>query len=105
MNQVFEAIAKDGVIVLPEGVPSTMRCLVAILDDGLDELRQQAAFMLPESLQQRMSELLERNRRNELTDEQRDELDGLGREFDAATLKRARACAILSQLESQANAS
>lgn len=100
MSHVFEAIAKDGVIVLPDGIPSTTRCLVAIFDDGLDELRQQAALILPESLQARMSELLDKNRHGELTNEQREELDALGLEFDAASLKKARAIAILSQLES-----
>ncbi len=38
MSKLFEVLAKDGVIVLPDDVPSPSRCLVAILDDDFDKL-------------------------------------------------------------------
>ena len=100
MNRLFEAIAKDGVIVLPQDVPSPARCLVAIMDDDVDGLREEATLTIPESSQRRMAELLQRNRDGELTGQERIELDALGREFDAATLKRGRALSILAQLGS-----
>jgi hypothetical protein len=100
MNKVFEAVAKDGVIVLPADVPSSSRCLVALLDDSLDRLREDAALTIPEPSQQRMSELLQKNRDGELTAQQRTELDALGHEFDTATLTKGRALGILAQLNS-----
>lgn len=98
MTRVFEAVAKDGVIVLPAGVPSQMRCLVAVMDDDFDQLREDAALTIPESSQRRMGELLQRNRDGELTDEERVELDALGHEFDSATLRKGRALGLLAQL-------
>jgi len=100
MTKLFEAVAKDGVIVLPENVPSSARCLVAIVDDDLDRLREEAALTIPESSQRRMGELLQKNRDGELTEQERIELDALGREFDAATLRKGRALSILGQLDS-----
>lgn len=100
MTKVFEAVAKDGLIVLPAGVPSPSRCLVALLDEDFDRLREDAALTLPEASQRRMSELLQKNRGGELTQQERGELDALGCEFDTATLKKGRALSILAQLES-----
>ena len=100
MTRLFEAVAKDGVIVLPEDVPSPTRCLVAIMDDDFERLHDEAALTVPESSQRRMSELLQRNRDGELTEEERVELDALGREFDSATLRKGRALSILAQLDS-----
>ena len=100
MTKLFEVLAKDGVIILPPDVPSPARCLVAIIDDDLDELRAEAAFTIAETSQRRMSELLRKNREGELTRQERIELDELGREFDAATLRKGRALSILAQLDS-----
>lgn len=100
MTKLFEAVARDGVIVLPEDVPSPSRCLVAIMDDDFDRLREEAALTIPESSQQRMGELLQKNRDGELTEQERVELDALGRDFDSATLRKGRALSILAQLES-----
>lgn len=99
LTKVFEAVAKDGVIVLPADVPSPSRCLVALLDENCDDLREDAALTISESSQQRMSEMLQKNREGELSEQERVELDALGREFDTATLKKGRALSILSQLE------
>ena len=100
MTRFFEAFTKDGVIVLPEHVPSSTRCLVAILDEDLDELRAEAELVIPEPSQRRMSDLLQKNRDGELTERERVELDVLGREFDAATLRKGRALSILAQMDS-----
>lgn len=100
MTKLFEAVAKDGIIVLPAGVPPATRCLVAIMDDDFDRLREEAALTIPESSQRRMSELLEKNRDCELTPQEQVELDALGDEFDSATLRKGRALGILAQLES-----
>ncbi len=100
MSRLFEAIAKDGVIVLPQDVPSPARCLVAVLDDDFDRLRAEAATTIAEPEQRRMSELLRKNRDGELTEQERVELDVLAREFDAATLKKGRALSILAQMDS-----
>jgi hypothetical protein len=100
MSRLFEALAKDGVIVLPKGIPSPARCLVAVVDEDFDTLRAEAGMNLPESKQQRMSELLRKNRDGELTEQERAELDVLAREFDAVTLRKGRALGILAQLDS-----
>ena len=100
MTRLFEAFAKDGVIVLPDPVPSRTRCLVAIMDDDFDRLRAEAALTIPEVSQRRMSDLLQKNRDGQLTEQERVELDALGREFDAATLRKGRALSILAQLDS-----
>jgi len=99
MGMLFEAVAKDGVIVLPDGVPSPTRCLVAVMDDDIDRLRAEASLTIPESSQRRMSELLMKNRDGELTEQERTELDALGRDFDAATLRKGRALGIIAQLD------
>ena len=99
MTRVFEAVAKNGIIVLPSDVPSPSRCLVAIVDEDFEQLRSDAELSLPELSQQRMADLLQRNRDGLLTAAERAELDELGREFDSATLKRGRALSILAQLE------
>jgi hypothetical protein len=44
--------------------------------------------------------LLPRNRDGDLTEDERAELDALGREFDAVTLTKGRALSILAQLDS-----
>jgi hypothetical protein len=100
MTRLFEGFAKDGVIVLPERLSQPARCLVAVLDDDLQTLRAEAAYVLPEASQQRMSELLEKHRDSVLTDAEQIELDALGREFDAATLKKGRALGLLAQFDS-----
>jgi hypothetical protein len=100
MIRLFEGFAKDGVIVLPERLPQPARCLVAVLEDDLQALRAEAEYMLPEASQQRMSELLEKNRDSVLTHAEQTELDALGREFDAATLKKGRALGLLAQFDS-----
>ena len=42
MIRVFETVAEGGVIRLPVDVPSTAFCVVTILDDDLDTLREQS---------------------------------------------------------------
>jgi hypothetical protein len=100
MTKLFEAFAKDGVIVVPEPIPQPARCLVAVLDDNLEALRADADYTIPEATQQRMSDLLERNRDQSLTDAEQRELDALALEFDAATLRKGRALSLLAQLDS-----
>lgn len=100
MTRLSEAVAKDGVIVLPDHVPSRTRCLVAVMDDDVDRLRAEASLSIPEPSQRRMSELLQKNRDGELTEQERVELDALGCEFDAATLRKGRALSMLAQLDS-----
>jgi hypothetical protein len=99
MTKVFEAFAKDGIIILPGDLPSRARCLVAVLDHDLETLRQDAAITIPEPKQQRMSELLLKNREGQLSEQERTELDDLAREFDATTLTKGRALGILAQLD------
>jgi hypothetical protein len=98
MIQVFETVAQDGLIRLPAGVPSTAHCVVTILDADLNQVREQAQAELPEAVQERMSDLLRKNREGELTVEERTELDELASEFDAATLTKGRALAALAHL-------
>src|SRR5688572_19900614 len=96
--QVFETIAQDGVIRLPVDAPATAHCVVTILDDDLDTLREQSQLELPAVAQQRMSELLSKNREGTLTLDERQELDALAEKFDAATLAKGRALAALAHL-------
>jgi hypothetical protein len=98
MIKVFETVAQGGVIHLPVGAPSTAHCVVTILDDDLDTLREQSQLELPESTQRRMSELLLKNRAGTLADDEREELDALSEQFDAATLAKGRALAALAHL-------
>ncbi len=100
MTKLFEAFARDGVIVLPERIPQPARCLVAVLDDNLEALRADADFTIPEATQQRMSDLLEKNRDQSLTVAEQCELDALAVEFDAATLRKGRALSLFGQLDS-----
>ncbi len=100
MTSVFETVAKDGIIVLPADAPPSGRCLVAIVDQDFETLRQQAAVTIPEAKQQRMSILLVRNREGQLTEEERSELDTLAEEFDTATLTKGRALSLLAQIDS-----
>ncbi len=99
MSILFEAVVRDGVIVLPTDAPSPARCLVAIVDDNVDQLRQEAKNTIPEPQQQRMGELLRKNQDGQLTDAEQAELDDLGRVFDMLTLRRGRALSILAQLD------
>jgi hypothetical protein len=99
MTRVFEAFAKDRTIVLPEDAPSPARYLVAILDPDVETLRREAATTIPEPTQQRMSELLLKNREGQLSERERGELNVLAREFDAATLAKGRALSLLVQLD------
>jgi hypothetical protein len=96
--QVFETIAQDGVIRLPVDAPATAHCVVTNLDGDLNTLREQSQLELPASAQQRMSELLSKNREGTLSVEERQELDVLAEEFDAATLAKGRALACLNRL-------
>lgn len=98
MIKVFEAVAQGGVSHLPNDVSSSAHCVVTILDDDFDTLRKQSQLELPEQAQQRMSELLLRNREGALTDKERKELDVLSEEFDAATLAKGHALAALAHL-------
>jgi hypothetical protein len=98
MIKIFETVAQDGMIRLPVDVPATSHCLVTVLEGGLDVLREQSRLELPEITQQRMSELLLKNREGVLSSEERKELDALSEEFDAATLVKGRALAALSHL-------
>jgi hypothetical protein len=98
MIKVFETVAQGGVIRLPVDAPSTARCVVTILDDDLDTLREQSRLELPPAMQQRMSELLLKNREGALADDEREELDALSEQFDAATLTKGRALAALAHL-------
>ena len=98
MLKSFEAIAENGVIRLPADVPSAAHCVVTILDDDLAALREQAEFMLPESTQQRMNELLVKNREGQLAPEESQKLDALAEEFDKATLAKGRALVALAHL-------
>ncbi len=50
-------------------------------------------------MQQRMSELLLKNRDGQLSEQERAELDLLSREFDTATLAKGRALGLLAQLD------
>ena len=99
MIKVFETVAQGGVIRLPDDAPSTAHCVVTILDDDLEALREQSRSELPEPMQQRMSELLLKNREGALADKERQELDALSEEFDAATLAKGRALAALALLD------
>jgi hypothetical protein len=97
--KVFDAVAQGGVIRLPIDVPPAAHCVVTILDDDLDALREQSRLELPERTQRRMSELLQKNRESALTPEERAELDALGEEFETATLTKGRALAALAHLD------
>ncbi len=105
MTRIFEAVAKDGIIVLPSDFPSSARCVVAVLDQDLETLREEAALTISESKQRRMSELLVKNRDAQLSAEERVELDDLSAEFDTATLTKGRALSILAQLDSMSSSS
>jgi hypothetical protein len=98
MIKVFETIAQNGLIQLPLDAPPTARCMVTILDDDLDKLREQSQSEIPRSTQDRMSELLMKNREGKLADTERRELDSLSEQFDAATLAKGRALAALAHL-------
>lgn len=99
MTRVFETFAKDRIIVLPDDAPSPARCIVAILDQDVETLRREAASTIPEPVQQRMSDLLLKNREGQLSEQERAELDVLAREFDVATLAKGRALGLLAQLD------
>lgn len=101
MIRVFETVAEAGLIRLPEDVPPTAHCVVTVLDDDLEALREQARLELPEQAQQRMSELLLKNRDGALTTDESRELDALAEQFDAATLTRGRALAALARMNGE----
>ena len=81
---------------MPDDVPSSAHCLVTVLDDDLDALRRRSQLEVSEDKQRRMSELLLKNREGTLTAEDRQELDTLSEEFEAATLAKGRALAALA---------
>ncbi len=103
MIKVFETVARDGVIRLPVDAPATAHCVVTILDDDLNALRDESRLELPEATQRRMSELLHKNKAGTLNDNERKELDALSEEYDAATLSKGRALAALAHLNDDAN--
>ena len=103
MIKVFETVAQGGVIRLPVDAPATAHCVVTILDDDLNALREQSQLELPEATQRRMSELLLKNKEGPLNDNERKELDTLSEEFDAATLSKGRALAALAHLNDDSN--
>jgi len=98
MIKVFETVAQGGVIRLPLDVAPTAHCVVTVLDDDLKTLREQSQLELPARAQLRMSELLLKNRDGTLSHDERDELDALAEEFEAATLTKGRALAALAHL-------
>ena len=99
MIKVFETVAEDGIIRLPIDVPLTAHCVVTVLGDDRDALREQSRMELSEAAQGRMSELLIKNRAGALSAAEQTELDALAEEFDAATLAKGRALAALAQLD------
>jgi hypothetical protein len=104
MGKTFETIAKDRMILLPDDVPASAHCVVTVLDDGLELWREQSQLEIPAANQQRMSELLHKNREGELTETERRELDVLAEEFDRATLTKGLALAILGQIQANSSA-
>lgn len=98
MLKVFETVAKDGVIRLPGDVSGSAHCVVTVLEDDLEALREQSKLELEVAKQQRMTELLRKNREGTLSPTDRDELDALSAKFDAATLAKGRALAALANL-------
>ncbi|MEX2168529.1 MAG: hypothetical protein WD851_04425 [Pirellulales bacterium] len=98
MIKVFETVAKGGVIRLPVDVSSTAHCVVTVLDDDLDALREQSQLEMSEEKQRLMSQLLLKNSEGTLTPSDRHDLDALSEEFDAATLTKGRALAALAHL-------
>jgi hypothetical protein len=101
MIRVFETVAEGGLIRLPTDVPPTAHCVVTILDADRDTLRKQSQLVLPEAKQQRMSELLLRNREGKLSPDESKELDSLAEEFDTATLAKGSALAALAKMNSK----
>ena len=69
------------------------------MDEDIEAIQKQADLTLPEAKQQRMSELLFKNRNGDISEDEKKELDSLAAEFDAATLKKGQALGILAQLE------
>lgn len=98
MTKIFEAVAHNGVIVLPQDIPESARCMVTVLEEDLDALRQQAEMKVPGPKQQRMSDLLLKNRDEKLSEEEEAELDSLSAEYEAITLEKGRALSLLEQL-------
>jgi hypothetical protein len=98
MIKIFEAVAEDGVIRLPLNISSTAHCVVTVLDEDVNSLREQSLLELPKEKQQRMGELLLKNREGLLSSAESQELDALSEEFDGATLVKGRALAALASL-------
>lgn len=98
MARMIEMVARNRVIRLPKDAPVSARCLVTILEEDLQTLRQQADLTLPEAKQLRMSELLLKNQDGQLSKREEKELDALAAEFDAATLTKGLALGLLAQL-------
>jgi site-specific recombinase XerC len=92
MIRVFETVAEAGLIRLPVDVPPTAHCVVTVLDDDLETLREQARLELLEQAQRRMSELLLKNRDCALTTDESRELDRFGRTVRRRHVKQG-ACA------------
>jgi hypothetical protein len=103
MIRVFETVAEAGLIRLPVDVPRTAHCVVTVLDDDVETLREQARLELPEQAQRRMSELLLKNRDGALTADESKELDALAEQFDTATLNKGRALAALARMNGQSS--
>jgi len=98
MAKIFEAVAHNGMIVLPQDVPESARCMVTVLEEDLEALHQQAELEIPGAKQQRMSDLLLKNREEKLSEEEEAELDSLSAEYEATTLEKGRALSLLEQL-------
>jgi hypothetical protein len=98
MLKIFEALAEGGVIRLPAGVSPSAHCVVTILENDLESLREQAAWTIPQAKQERMSELLLKNREGSLAEGEHEELDALAEEFDRETLRKGWALAALTSV-------
>jgi hypothetical protein len=98
MPRVIETVAQGRLIVLPEDVPATARCMVTILEDDIEALRGQAAFSISETEQPRMSKLLLKSREAGLTSEEEAELNAFSAECETTSLAKMQALRILTQL-------
>jgi len=79
-----------------EKVPSAYRAELEALEDlGDDELWKTADDQLPPAKERRLNRLLEKNRRAELTDRERQELTGLRTDADRLMLRRSYAYLLL----------
>ena len=75
----ISGVIRNGQILPNEPIKNIEQkhCLITILDEGLDELRQISEAMLEDSKQERLSRLLEENKIKKLTKKNERELDSL----------------------------